>query len=217
MIQKYTEHDRQKIAAREYTEYTKDDPIDIGTDKNPNVIGTVRQVIENETGLKVYVVESPDKSLRYTISKSVHDIFVKYHKGDAMKSLKIIGIILASLLVIVGLSIGGYKVMKKVEHDEMVRIVESEEAKQIFRNRLTRIDPKAFEPDGVIKTYAINYESIASNPMGGIMVSIYVNDNKDYIFSFTLNKNFNTKKLTSEGGVTDPTIMKKVEERDKND
>ena len=45
--------------------------------KNPNVIGTVRQVIENETGLKVYVVESPDKSLRYTISKSVHDIFVK--------------------------------------------------------------------------------------------------------------------------------------------
>ena len=134
-----------------------------------------------------------------------------------MKSLKIIGIVLASLLVIVGLSVGGYKVMKKVEQDEMVRIVESEEAKQIFRNRLKRIDPKAFEPDGVIKTYAINYDSIASNPMGGIMVSIYVNDNKDYIFSFTLNKNFNTKKLTSEGGVNDPTIMKKVEERDKND
>lgn len=107
--------------------------------------------------------------------------------------------------------------MKKVEHDEMVRIVESEEANQIFRNRLKRIDPKAFEPDGVIKNYAITYESIASNPMGGIMVSIYVNDNKDYIFSFTLNKNFNTKKLTSEGGVNDPTIMKKVEERDKND
>ncbi len=62
MIQEYTEHDRQKIAAREYTEYMKDDPIDIGTDNNPNVIGTVRRVIENETGLKVYVVESPDGS-----------------------------------------------------------------------------------------------------------------------------------------------------------
>ena len=134
-----------------------------------------------------------------------------------MKSLKIVGIVLASLLVIIGLSIGGYKVMKQVEHDEMVRIVESEEANQIFINRLKRIDPKAFEPDGVIKNYAINYESIASNPMGGIMVSIYVNDNKDYIFSFTLNKNFNTKKLTSEGGVNDPTIMKKVEEREKNE
>ena len=134
-----------------------------------------------------------------------------------MRSFKIVGIVLASLLVIIGLSIGGYKVMKQVEHDEMVRIVESEEANQIFINRLKRIDPKAFEPDGVIKNYAINYESIASNPMGGIMVSIYVNDNKDYIFSFTLNKNFNTKKLTSEGGVNDPTIMKKVEEREKND
>ena len=30
-----------------------------------------------------------------------------------MRLLKIIGIVLASLLVIVGLSIGGYKVMKK--------------------------------------------------------------------------------------------------------
>ena len=40
-------------------------------------IGTVRQVIENETGLKVYVVESPDRYLWYTISKSVHDIFLK--------------------------------------------------------------------------------------------------------------------------------------------
>ena len=55
-----------------------------------------------------------------------------------MKPLKIVGIILASLLVIVGLSIGGYKVMKKVEHDEMVRIVESEEAKEIFKLRLNR-------------------------------------------------------------------------------
>ena len=52
MIQKYTEHDRQKIAAREYTEYTKDDPIDIGTDNNPNVIGTVRQVIKYDIFVK---------------------------------------------------------------------------------------------------------------------------------------------------------------------
>ena len=218
MSRQYSDHGRQKIANEEYTSYSETDPMKIKNDKGKKeTIGIVRQVIENETGLKAYVVESPDKSLWYTRSKSVDDIFVKYHKGDVMKSLKIIGIILASLLVIVGLSVGGYKVMKQAEHDEMVRIVESEEAKQIFRNRLKRIDPKAFEPDGVIKTYAINYDSIASNPMGGIMVSIYVNDNKDYIFSFTLNKNFNTKKLTSEGGVNDPTIMKKVEERDKND
>ena len=63
----------KKIAAREYTEYTKDDPIDIGTANNPNVIGTVRQVIENETGLKAYVVESPDQS----------EVFVLYEGSKA--------------------------------------------------------------------------------------------------------------------------------------
>ena len=54
------------------------DPLKIINDKGDiEDIGTVRQVIENETGLKVYVVESPDRYLWYTISKSVHDIFVK--------------------------------------------------------------------------------------------------------------------------------------------
>ncbi len=36
-------------------------------------IGTVRQVIENETGLKVYVVESPDRS----------EVFVLYEGSKA--------------------------------------------------------------------------------------------------------------------------------------
>ena len=51
-----------------------------------------------------------------------------------MRLLKIIGIVLASLLVIVGLSVGGFKVMKQAEHDEMVRIVESEEVKKIIED-----------------------------------------------------------------------------------
>ena len=57
-----------------------------------------------------------------------------------MKSLKIVGIILASLLVIVGLSIGGYKVMKQVEHDEMVRVAKSEEVKKIIEDDLKEMD-----------------------------------------------------------------------------
>ena len=68
----------QKIANEEYTKYSETDPLKIINDKGElEDIGTVRQVIENETGLKAYVVESPDQSLWYTISKSVHDIFVK--------------------------------------------------------------------------------------------------------------------------------------------
>ena len=68
----------QTIATEEYTSYSETDPLKIINDKGEiEDIGTVRQVIENETGIKVYVVVSPDKSLWYTISKSVHDIFVK--------------------------------------------------------------------------------------------------------------------------------------------
>ena len=212
MIQKYTEHDRQKIAAREYTEYTKDDPIDIGTDNNPNVIGTVRQVIENETGLKVYVVESPDKSLRYTISKSVHDIFVKYHKGDAMKSLKIIGIILASLLVIVGLSVGGYKVMKQAEHDEMVRIVESEEVKKIIEDDLKEMDQFYLTNKGKIKSYQIDDKSINHSPMGGIKLKIYINNDEELYVFFTINKDKKSGKLVNDGGGNSAKFEKMITE-----
>lgn len=87
-----------------------------------------------------------------------------------MKPLKIVGIILASLLVIVGLSIGGYKVMKKVEHDEMVRIVKSDEVKKIIENKLKYLDSEALTKEGTIKSYEIDIDSIKHNPMGGLIL-----------------------------------------------
>ena len=78
MSRDYSDHERQSIANEEYSVYEPSDPLTIKNDKGKKeTIGTVRQVIENETGLKVYVVESPEQPLWYTISKSVHDIFVK--------------------------------------------------------------------------------------------------------------------------------------------
>lgn len=70
-----------------------------------------------------------------------------------MKSLKIVGIVLASLLVIVGLSIGGYKVMKKVEHDEIVRIVKGEQVKEIIEDDLKEMDQFSLTNKGKIKSY----------------------------------------------------------------
>ena len=67
----------QEIANEEYTSYSETDPLKIKNDKGKKNIGIVRQVIENETGIKVYVVVSSDKSLWCTISKSALDIFVK--------------------------------------------------------------------------------------------------------------------------------------------
>ena len=142
--------------------------------------------------------------LWYTISESAHDIFVKHHKGDAMKSLKIIGIVLASLLVIVGLSIGGYEVMKQVEHNEMVGIVESEEAKEIFKLRLKQIDPNALTEKGIIKSYKV--DSFEHNLMGGIIVYLYINDSSSYNVSVFLHKDSDGK--LRNGGGSNPPLEK---------
>ena len=77
MSRDYSDHERQSIANEEYSVYEPSDPLTIKNDKGKKNIGIVRQVIENETGIKVYVVVSSDKSLWYTISKSALDIFVK--------------------------------------------------------------------------------------------------------------------------------------------
>ena len=63
MSRDYSDQERQRIANEEYSVYEPSDPMTIKNDKGElEDIGTVRQVIENETGIKVYVVESPDQS-----------------------------------------------------------------------------------------------------------------------------------------------------------
>jgi len=57
----YSEYERKLIAEKEYDNTLQVDN-DIYIETRKSSIGTVRQVIENETGIKVYVVESPDHS-----------------------------------------------------------------------------------------------------------------------------------------------------------
>ena len=213
MSRDYSDQERQRIANEEYSVYEPSDPMTIKNDKGElEDIGTARQVMENDTGLKVYVVESPDKSLWYTISKSVHDIFVEYHKGDVMKILKIIGIVLASLLVIVGLSVGGFKVMKQAEHDEMVRIVESEEVKKIIEDDLKEMDQFYLTNKGKIKSYQIDDKSINHSPMGGIKLKIYINNDEELYVFFTINKDRSSGKLVNDGGGNSAKFEKMITE-----
>ena len=57
----YIDYERKLIAEKEYDNTLQVDN-DIYIETRKSSIGTVRQVIENETGLMVYVVESPDQS-----------------------------------------------------------------------------------------------------------------------------------------------------------
>ena len=63
MSDTYTDYERFQIEKKEYDkELAVDKPVEIGDNDNAKPIGTVRQVIEDETGLKALVVESPDRS-----------------------------------------------------------------------------------------------------------------------------------------------------------
>ena len=117
-----------------------------------------------------------------------------------MKPLKIVGIILASFLVIVGLSIGGYKVMQKVEHDEMARIVKSEEVKKIVENKLKYLDSETLTKEGTIKSYEIDIDSIKHDPMGGIDFKVYVNSDTKLRVMYGLEKDSTTEKIEYSGG-----------------
>ena len=130
-----------------------------------------------------------------------------------MKSLKIVGIVLASLLVIVGLSVGGFKVMKQAEHDEMVRIVESEEVKKIIEDNLKLRHKGALEEGNIIQNYDIDINSIFHSPMGGIKFKIYINNDEELYVFFTINKDRSSGKLVNDGGGSSAKFKKIITER----
>ena len=91
------------------------------------------------------------------------------------------------LLVVIGIiiiGIGG-KVMldNKKQEDRMIKIVNSQEAKEVFENGLKVLDSKAFTEEGIIKSYEIDEKSIKHNPMGGINVTLFANKKSNlYVF-----------------------------------
>ncbi len=113
-------------------------------------------------------------------------------------------IILLSLLMIIGLVLGGCKIMTQFENDKIEEIVKSEEVEQIYLKVLTSIDPDAFTEKGKIQKYTI--DSFEKKPTGGIIVYLYVNDNKDYKTSVYLYKDYNTGKIKDGGGSLSPEL-----------
>lgn len=106
-------------------------------------------------------------------------------------------IIVLGIIFIAILFIGGKMYMdSKKANEEMIEIVYSDEAKRVFENRLKNLDSKALTDEGVIKTYEIDKMSIKHNPMGGINVTLIINNNSELDISYTLN-NYNGK---LEGG-----------------
>ncbi|EGP4872390.1 hypothetical protein CUZ93_0087 [Enterococcus xinjiangensis] len=123
---------------------------------------------------------------------------------------------LIGILILLGM--GGKLVIdqqKETEklQEEMVKIVKSEEAKQVFEEGLKNLDSKALTPEGVIQSYEIDYDSIEHNPMGGINVTILANRKENLYVFFTLKKNESGD--LKDGGGGNSSDLEKLLEGDK--
>ncbi|HEM2813355.1 DUF1310 family protein [Streptococcus suis] len=98
--------------------------------------------------------------------------------------------IIIGILLVIGIGIGGIKLMQKIEHDQMVEIVKSEEVRGIIEKTLVNEDPQALTQNGLIKSYKIDYSTIRKNPMGGIMFNVIINDDAKLYGRFGLQKEF---------------------------
>ncbi|MCL4882090.1 DUF1310 family protein [Streptococcus suis] len=97
--------------------------------------------------------------------------------------------IIVGILLVIGIGIGGIGYMQHKEHEKRVAIATSEEARAVYEKHMKANDPKALTADGIIKTYEIDTETLEYNPMGGMMVRVYVNGDEDFGFHFNLLQN----------------------------
>ena len=101
-----------------------------------------------------------------------------------MKKPKKSMIILFSILAVIGIAVGGCSMHQYQKKQEMIAIATSEEAKKVYENHMRALDPKALTDDGIIKSYEIDKDTLYYNPMGGMEVTVYVNDDEDLEFQF---------------------------------
>lgn len=123
-----------------------------------------------------------------------------------------------SILVIIAIIGGGIVIMiekhneeQKQEHEYMVRVVKSNEAKAIFEKEMKDIDPNAFTDKGVIKEYSVAYKKLSHNPMGGIDVTLYINNNNSLTADLNLDKYGDNQDLESSGMDLSPQLVKLTE------
>ncbi|EOI02969.1 hypothetical protein UAY_00894 [Enterococcus moraviensis ATCC BAA-383] len=91
---------------------------------------------------------------------------------------------------------------KKSFNDEMVKVVKSNEAKKVYEETIKNNDPKAFTVGGIIQSYEIDYDTIKHNPMGGIMLNLIINDNKNLYIHVILEKESDGSLGNSSGGTS---------------
>ena len=126
-------------------------------------------------------------------------------------TFKRMGKVIATLLLGVAIVFIAFKAIGYTEQMKMSSIVNGEEARGVYEKDLKYIDKEAFTPNGVIQSYKIS--SFEKNPMGGIIVYLFVNDHKEYTVSVFLHKQDFDGKLVSGGGSWSPQLEQLIKEK----
>ncbi|EDN9216085.1 DUF1310 domain-containing protein [Listeria monocytogenes] len=116
-----------------------------------------------------------------------------------------------AIMIIFGLGVKYYMDEEKL-NEEMMNVVYSDEAKQVFEKRLTNLDAKAFTKEGIIQSYEIDEGSIESNPMGGIEVRLIINNNSELYASYTMSRNNGV--LGGGGAIISKELARQTEVKD---
>ena len=133
---------------------------------------------------------------------------VIYYKKCWLESGSLMNIIrkiikgFVALLILIGLGLGGIKIMQQVQYYEMIHTVKSEEVKNIIEHNLKLRHEGALENGDVIQSYQIDVDSIEHSPMGGIIFKVYINNDEQLYVHFLINKDLNSGQLVNEGGGT---------------
>ncbi|EDK4068955.1 hypothetical protein GGC09_09540 [Listeria monocytogenes] len=117
-------------------------------------------------------------------------------------------VVAITVITILGLGVKFYMDEEKL-NKEMMNVVYSDEAKQVFEKRLTNLDPNAFTEKGIIHSYKIEEGSIENNPMGGIEVKLIINNDPELYVSYTMSKN--NGELSGGGAIVSKELAKQTE------
>ncbi|EIG7041142.1 DUF1310 domain-containing protein [Listeria monocytogenes] len=112
-----------------------------------------------------------------------------------------------AIMIIFGLGIKFYMDEEKL-NTEMMNVVCSNEAIEVFNDDIKLIDTKAFTKEGLIQSYEVDKESIEPNPMGGIIVALVINKDPALKLTYTLKKN--NEDLKSGGASISKELTKQL-------
>ncbi|EAG6981003.1 DUF1310 family protein [Listeria monocytogenes] len=112
-----------------------------------------------------------------------------------------------TVMIIFGLGVKFYMDEEKL-NTEMMNVVCSNEAKEVFNDDIKLIDTKAFTKEGLIQSYEVDKESIEPNPMGGIIVALVINKDPALKLTYTLKKN--NEELESGGASISKELTKQL-------